>query len=177
MESVRLAAQYKRESDPLSVPSGDLKEKTKRTVYGDLAQLVHLLAEASSSGDNPLCKASATQDGAFVAVNHRAELTGWQGSYLFLCAIAFLHRVELPPLHEYCAKKSETTTPWRWAQEELRLYDPAARTYCAVHALIGASPPAHAACAQGALWSAGRAWAARRSVAAPRKRVPPLTRD
>ena len=138
LETLRRAALYKRTNDPLSIPT-ELKEKMKRTVYGDMCMLVLLLAVASTAGANPLCMAGPHHEGAFVAINHRLELSGAQGGYLFMFALAFLHRVALPPLDEYSAKKSATTTPWRWSQEELRLYDPDSGSYCAVHALIGAS--------------------------------------
>ena len=142
LAAVRLAAQNKLATDPLSSPpSSHLKDTMKFKVYRDLAKLVSLIAAASSDGVNPLCLAGPQQEGAFVQVNQRLELSPGQVGFLFMFAVQFLHRAELPPLHKYCApKKGAYTTPWRYAHEELRLYDPVARTYCAMYALTGAYP-------------------------------------
>lgn len=156
VESVLFAAGFKGELDSLSVPT-ELKEKMKRTAFGDLCQLLFLLAAASTSRSNPLRKADRDHAGAFVGVNHRNELPGALGGYLFMFAISFLHsgRSDLPPVSEYGMKKDEHTTPWRWSQEERRLFDPAAQTHCPVFALVGAS------CQR----PAPAAWLFRRSVA------------
>ena len=186
LDSVRLAAQYKGPSYPLSVPSANLNHTMKRTVAGAMQSAVSQLAQWSS-GENPLTKATPELEGAVFAINHRAELSGWQGSYLFMFAVQFLHRAAPPPLDEYCAKKASSTsgagtTPWRDEQEKLRLYDPVARTYCAMYALTGAQRAARTAPHARLRTRAARSQAVcsaaprRSGVQAPRGRVTPRAR-